>query len=146
MVDRIIAPRPRGPATFRSGGDALAWAGGIVLTVGAFTGWYAVTIDGARYAVVAWNTGTLGKLTFVAGLAALVLLVLRATGFEPPPALSGGLLHVLLGAAATIFVLIRVFSVPSEIQPAERGVGIWISLGGAAALLAGGLLRAARER
>ena len=139
-------PRPRGPATFRSGGDALAWAGGIVLAIGAFTGWYAATIDGVRYAVVGWNTGALGKLTFVAGIAALVLLVLRATGFEPPPAFSGGLLHVLLGAAATIFVLTRVFSVPSEIQPAERGVGIWISLGGAAVLLGGGLLRAARER
>ena len=139
-------PRPRGPATIRSGGDALAWAGGIVLAVGAFTGWYAVTLDGVRYAVLGWNTGALGKLSFVAGIAALVLLVLRATGFEPPPELPSGLLHALLGAAATVVVLIRVFSVPSQIQPADRGVGIWISLGGATVLLAAGLLRAARER
>ncbi len=133
------------PTTFRSGGDAFAWAGGIVLAVGAFTGWYAVTIDGVRYAVIGWNTGALGKLVFVAGIAALLLLFLRATGFELPPALPAGLVLAVLGAAATIFALIRVFSVPSQIQPAERGVGIWISLGGAAVLLAAGLLRAARE-
>ena len=51
-----------------------------------------------------------------------------------------------LGAVATIFVLIRVISIPDSVLPADgRGIGIWISLIAAVGVIGGGLLRAAEE-
>ena len=51
-----------------------------------------------------------------------------------------------LGALATVFVLIRVISIPDAVLPASgRGIGIWISLLAALAVIVGGLLRAAEE-
>ena len=38
------------------------------------------------------------------------------------------LVVIALGAVATVFVLIRLISIPDEFFPAGRGVGIWISL------------------
>jgi hypothetical protein len=51
-----------------------------------------------------------------------------------------------LGALATVFVIIRIVSIPDAVLPADgRGVGIWISLLSAIAVIVGGLLRAAEE-
>ena len=51
-----------------------------------------------------------------------------------------------LGALATIFVLIRVISIPDAVLPADgRGIGIWISLLAGLGVILGGLLRAAEE-
>ena len=56
------------------------------------------------------------------------------------------LVVLALGALATIFVLIRVISIPDSVLPADgRGIGIWISLLAAAGVIAGGLLRASEE-
>jgi hypothetical protein len=108
-------------------------------------GWYVVELDGIPYSVIGWNTGALGKLVFFAGLAALVFLVLHATGFEFPPALPAGVVLAALGAAGTIFVLILVISIPDRLAPAGRGIGLWVSLAGGALLIVAGLLKAARE-
>jgi hypothetical protein len=51
----------------------------------------------------------------------------------------------VLGSIATILVLIRVISIPEDFQPASRGVGLWISLIAALAVIAAGLLRASEE-
>lgn len=108
-------------------------------------GWYTVVIDGIRYSVTGWESGSLGKLAFFAGLAALLLLLLHAAGLELPPALPAGFLVAGLGAAGTIFALVGILSIPDRILPAGRGIGLWISLGGGLLLIAGGLLKAARE-
>jgi hypothetical protein len=50
-----------------------------------------------------------------------------------------------LGALATIFVLVRVISIPDEFFFAHRGIGIWISLVAAVALIGAGLLQASEE-
>jgi hypothetical protein len=43
-------------------------------------------------------------------------------------------------------VLIRLISIPERLLPVDgRGVGIWISLAAALAVIAAGLLRAAEE-
>ena len=53
---------------------------------------------------------------------------------------------IALGAVATIFVLIRLISIPDEFLPASgRGIGIWISLVSAIAVIVAGLLRASEE-
>jgi hypothetical protein len=50
-----------------------------------------------------------------------------------------------LGALATVFVLVRLISIPDDFAPAGRSIGIWISLLAALFLIAAGLLRSAEE-
>jgi hypothetical protein len=129
-------------------GERLAWIAGLVLTVSAFTDWYAGTqADGLTLSVTGWHTGALGKLVFWIGLIALVMLVAReGFGIELPAAVPESLVLVALGSLATIFVLIRLISIPDTFfGTAGRGIGIWISLLAALAMIAAGLLRAAEE-
>jgi hypothetical protein len=96
--------------------------------------------------VTGWHTGALGKLVFFCGLAALILEALREAGIELPATVPESLVLIALGSLATIFVLIRVISIPDTFfDTAGRGIGIFISLAAALALIASGLLRAAEE-
>jgi hypothetical protein len=49
------------------------------------------------------------------------------------------------GLLATIFVLVRVISIPDDFSPAGRSIGLWISLLAGLLLIAAGLLRSAEE-
>jgi hypothetical protein len=126
-------------------GDGLALVAGVVLAVSSFTGWYTGEGEGVTISVLGWNTGVLGKLVLFVGLAVVLVLVLREVGVEPPAAVPQSLLTVTLGALATIFVLVRVISVPDDFFFANRGVGIWISLAAAIAVIVAGLLQASEE-
>jgi hypothetical protein len=128
-------------------GARMTWVAGLVLAVSAFTGWYAGSeVDGLTISVIGWHTGVLGKLVFFIGLAVLALVALREAGIELPATVPESLLVIALGALATIFVLIRLISIPDTFLPASgRGVGIYISLLAALAVIAAGLVRAAEE-
>ena len=136
------------PATgFWSIGSRLTWIAGLVLTISAFTDWYAgPNTTGPTLAVIAWHTGVLGKLVFVVGLVLLAIAILREFGFELPPSVPESLVVIALGSLATIFVLIRLISIPDSIEPgAGRGIGIWISLLASLGVIVAGLLRASEE-
>jgi hypothetical protein len=128
-------------------GGRLTWVAGLVLAVSAFTDWYAEHgIAGPTIAVIAWHTGTLGKLVFFIGLVLLGLVILREFGYELPPSVPESLVVIALGSLAMIFVLIRLISIPDSIPPpAGRGIGIWISLLASLAVIVAGLLRASEE-
>jgi len=138
------APRAAVPADW---GERLAWVSGLVLAVSAFTDWYAgPQADGLTYAITGWHTGPLGKLVFFLGLATLILEALREAGIELPATVPERLVLLGFGALATIFVLIRLLSVPDTYFAAtSRGVGLYISLVAAVALIVAGLLRTADE-
>ena len=145
-----MEPRPQrmgfSPADFRSPGEGLAWLGGLVLALSAFMSWYSFDADvGFTVSITGWHTGILGKLVFVVGVAVLAFLALRASGVELPPSVPGGMVIAGLGFLATIFVLIRVISIPDDFSPAGRSIGIWISLLAALLVIAAGLLRSAEE-
>jgi hypothetical protein len=124
----------------------LAWLSGLVLAVSAFTDWYAGTLpNGLTLSVTGWHTGALGKLVFFVGLVTLILEALREAGIGLPPAIPERLALVALGAVATIFVLIRLISVPDVFANTGRGVGLYVSLLAALGLLGTGLLRTAEE-
>jgi hypothetical protein len=142
--ERAPAPRPAVPGYW---GERLAWIAGLVLAISAFTDWYAGSqADGLTLSVTGWHTGALGKLVFFAGLATLILEALREAGIELPATVPESLVLIALGSLATIFVLIRLLSIPDTFfDTAGRGIGIFISLVAALALIAAGLLRAAEE-
>jgi hypothetical protein len=96
--------------------------------------------------VIGWHTGTLGKLVFVLGFATVVIVALREAGIELPASLPESLVILALGAIATVLVLVRMFSIPDAVLPADGlGIGIWISLLASLGVIAGGLLRAVEE-
>lgn len=145
------APTPSGyaraaPGGLWSAGERITWVSGLVLALSAFMDWYAGSGVGVKLAVIGWHSGILGKLVFFIGLAVLALVALHESGFELPPTIPDSLLVLGLGALATIFVLIRIISIPDAVLPANgRGIGIWISLIAALGVILGGLLRASEE-
>jgi hypothetical protein len=142
-VERPEPRAPSAPATFWSPGEGLAWVAGLILLLSSFMGWYSVSGSDPAYSVTGWNAGLIGKLVFFVGLATLVYLALRAGGVHSP--LPSGIVVALLGAAGTILVLIRVISVPDDVQPAGRAIGIWIALAAGVLLIFAVLLKAADE-
>jgi len=127
-------------------GARVTWLAGLVLMLSSFMGWYSGSGLGVKLAVIGWHTGTLGKLVFFIGLAIVVLVALRASGFDLPSSIPESLVVLGLGAVATLFVLIRVISIPDAVLPADsRGIGLWIALVAALGVIAGGLLRAAED-
>jgi hypothetical protein len=145
------APEPRLrtlPGTgLWAAGETMAWVSGLVLAVSAFTDWYAGSQgDGLTLSVTGWHTGALGKLVFWIGVLVLLLVVLREFGIELPATVPESLVLIALGSLATIFVLIRLISIPDTFfGTAGRGIGLVISLLAALALIAAGLLRAGEE-
>jgi hypothetical protein len=128
-------------------GERVSWIAGLVLALSSFTDWYAgSSAEGPTVAVIAWHTGVLGKLIFFIGLAVIALAVLRDFGVELPATVPESLVVVALGSLATIFVLIRLISIPDTFSGTPgRGIGLWISLLAALAVIVGGLLRAGEE-
>ncbi len=137
--------RPAAEGIWASG-DRIVWLSAALLTLSTLMGWYAGSGVGVKLAVIGWNTGVLGKLVFFIGLGTLAIVVLRESGIELPASLPESLVILALGALATVFVLIRVISIPDDVLPADgRGIGIWISLLAAIGVIVGGLLRAVEE-
>ncbi len=126
-------------------GERLTWVAGLVLALSAFTGWYAGSGEGPTIAVIGWHTGSLGKLVFLIGLAVIALAVLREAGIALPAAVPESLIVIVLGSISTVFVLIRLISIPDRFFPYERGIGIWISLAASVLVIVAGLLRATDE-
>ena len=139
-------PRPaRGFEDLSGLGFRLTWVSGLVLAISAFTDWYVGSGPGPTTSVIGWHTGALGKLVFFIGLAVLALVILRESGIELPATVPESLVVIALGALSTVFVLIRLISIPDTILYAGRGIGIWIALFAALGVIFGGLLRAGEE-
>jgi hypothetical protein len=129
-----------------SAGERIVWVSALVLMLSSLMGWYTGSDSGVQLAVIGWHTGTLGKLVFFIGFVVLAIAVLRAFGLVLPPSVPESLVVLALGALATVFVLIRIISIPDSMLPADaRGIGIWISLVSALAVVCGGLIRASEE-
>jgi hypothetical protein len=147
-LDPVDAPGPgtRFAGSYWGLGERMTWISGLILAISAFTDWYAGSGDGLTLSVTGWHTGTLGKLVFFVGLCVLGLVALREAGIDLPATVPESLVVLGLGSLATIFVLIRLISIPDRFLPASgRGIGIWISLLAALAVIAAGLLRAGEE-
>ena len=130
-----------------STGERLTWVSGLVLMLSSLMGWYTSEQagDGITTAVIGWHTGWLGKAVFFLGLAMLLLAALREAGIQLPASLPESLFVIAIGALATIFVVIRVISIPDEFFFASRGVGIFVALAAAIAAIIAGLLLAGDE-
>ena len=139
---------PRVGGRYWTVGELATLISGLVLAISAFTDWYAGSESGGAFtlSVIGWHTGALGKLVFFVGLVVLALFALREAGIELPATVPESLVVIALGSLATIFVLVRLISIPDRFLPASgRGIGIWISLLAALAVIVAGLVRASEE-
>ena len=143
-LDEYPAERGGGTGLWALGGR-LTWISGLVLAISSFTGWYSGSGDGLTLSVTGWNTGTLGKLVFFVGLAVLALVALREAGIALPATVPESLVVIGLGSLGTVFVLVRLISIPDEFVATGRSIGIWIALAAAVSVIAGGLLQASEE-
>jgi hypothetical protein len=109
------------------------------------TGWYTGEGEGTTVSVIGWHTGSLGKIVFFLGLAAVLAVIVRELGVALPASFPESLLTIAIGSAATILVLVRLISVPDTFFFASRGAGIWISLVCALGIIVAGLLEASEE-
>ena len=116
-----------------------------MLTLSPFMDWYAATqANGLTLSVTGWHTGALGKLVFFIGLVTLILEALREAGIGLPASIPEQFVLIGLGALASIFVLVRLTSIPDTYFPAGGlGIGVFIALLAALGLIAAGLLRLA---
>jgi hypothetical protein len=142
-----LSPRDAyAPPAVLAAGATLIWLSGLVLALSSLMGWYTGNGEGIHLAVIGWHTGSLGKLVFAIGVVVLGIAIAREFGMQLPPAVPESLVVIALGSLSTIFVLIRLFSIPDEFLPAShRGVGIFVSLIASLAVIAAGLLRATEE-
>jgi len=140
-------PSPRRPDLLHTLGATLSWVAGLTLMVSSFTGWYSSKPPAdPPVAVLGWDTGALGRLVFFCGAALVLLTVLRKVGVALPRGVPESLLVLALGVLATIFVLIRLISVPGDlVETAERGIGLWISLAAGVSVILAGFVQAADE-
>jgi hypothetical protein len=120
----------------------LVWLAGLLLTLSPFMDWYTATQpNGLTYAVTGWHTGALGKLVFFIGLVTLILEALREAGIGISSPVEEFVL-IGLGALASIFVLVRLASIPDTYFAAgSRGIGLYLAVFAAFGLVAAGLLR-----
>jgi hypothetical protein len=126
-------------------GRVITWVAGLVLTLSSFMDWYASTQpNGLTPSFTGWHTGALGKLVFFIGLATLIIEALREAGIGLPTSVPEPFVLIGLGALASVFVLVRLASVPA-VYPvgSSRGIGLYIALVAAFGLVASGLLRLA---
>ena len=83
---------------------------------------------------------------FIVGLLVLAVVALHESGFELPPSVPESLVMLTLGVLGTVFVIIRIVSIPDAVLPANsRGIGIWIALIAAVLVILGSILRATEE-
>jgi hypothetical protein len=145
MEPGFASRRGAAATTLRTPFEGLAWTSAIVFTLSSFMSWYTIEDQGITLAVTGWHTGTLGKLVFFLGFATIVLLVLRATGVALPSAVPFGMTLLTLGTIGTIIVLVRIFSVPDDLDGFGRSIGLWISLLSAIGIALSGFLRGAED-
>jgi len=101
--------------------------------------------DGVTLAVTGWHTGGIGKLVFLIGVAALVLLALRRFGIVLPASLPESLVLIGLGVLSTVLVLVRMIWPPNTLVVSGIGIGLWIALLASIGLIVAGLLETADE-
>ncbi|MGH3134180.1 MAG: hypothetical protein ACRDNY_10665 [Gaiellaceae bacterium] len=150
-MERPEEPRGRGRLPFADAaslpglGGRLTFLFGLLLTVSALTGWYTGEGEGTTVSIIGWHTGSIGKIVFFLGLAAVLLVVLREVGVDMPAAVPESLVAMAIGSLATILVLVRLISIPDTFFFANRAVGIWVSLLCAVGIIVAGLLEASEE-
>ena len=77
-------------------GGRLVFLFGLLLTLSALTGWYTGQGQGTTVSVIGWHTGTVGKIVFFLGLAAVLLVVLREVGVSMPAAVPESLVAIAI--------------------------------------------------
>jgi hypothetical protein len=130
-------------------GEIVAGAAGALLLAALFLPWYSVSVElsGAgrlEAHISGWQAlSVIDVLLAIAALCGIALLVAQATQRRPGLPVALSVVASTVGIPATLLVLFRIVDAPA---PADRAIGIWLALLGAAGVGAGGWLSMGDER
>jgi hypothetical protein len=117
----------------------IAGGGALVLLISTFFSWGSVDIGPLSISVSGWDTGALGKLTFLAALVALILVIvdqmkIDVSSLPIPVSLA------LIGAAGLglLFVVLRFLFMPDGLG---RAWGLYLAIIAAAVAVYGAWLK-----
>ncbi|MBW3665189.1 MAG: hypothetical protein KY469_19010 [Actinobacteria bacterium] len=121
-----------------SNGQKIALGGGLVLLISSFLPWYGVDLGGfGGVSINAWNAGFLAWAGVLVGLAAAVLIALKA--FQGNAVSAGGFateqLAVILAGIGLVLILLRLITETNFLK-----YGIFVGLVAAAAMTYGAFL------
>jgi hypothetical protein len=122
-------------------GEWVAGIAGLVLLVALFLPWYG---DDAGSRTGWQSLGALDIVLAVVALSALAIPIVTAFHRVPAVPLAHQSLTSLVGWLAVVLVLIRVLNMPDS--AAGREWGLWVALGAAIGVSAGGMLAMRDER
>ena len=110
----------------------IAVGGAVVLLIDSFLNWYAVSAFGVSIGINAWDAGFLAWGGVAAGVAAGVILALKATGKQDVKAggKSAEQLAMILGIASFVLVVLRLVTETSYLA---YGIFIGVVAAGAVA-------------
>ena len=110
----------------------IAIGGALVLLIDSFLNWYSVSAFGVSIGINAWDAGFLAWGAVVAGVAAGVILALKATGKHDTQAggKSAEQIAMILGIAAFVLAVLRLVT---ETSYMAYGLFIGIAAAGAVA-------------
>jgi hypothetical protein len=121
----------------------IAIGGALVLLIDSFLNWYSVSAFGVSIGINAWDSGLLAWGGVIAGVAAGVILALKATGKQDVKAggKSAEQIAMILGIVSVVLVLLRLVTETSYmafglflgvIAAAAVAYGAWMASKGAA--------------
>jgi hypothetical protein len=134
-------------------GDKVIAGSGIALFIFSFFNWLGVEVNNGPFNASESKSGwgfTLTLIAILIGIAMVVLVALKAFGVDLPAlgSVTWGLVLLVMGSVAFVFVLIKVIVGPNLGNAADipgvdktRGIGIFLGLIATAGLAAGGYLR-----
>lgn len=112
----------------------IAIGGAVVLLVDSFLNWYSVSAFGVSIGINAWDAGFLAWGAVVAGVAAGVILALKAMGKHDTQAggKSAEQIAMILGIAAFVLAVLRLVT-----ETSYMAYGLFIGIAAAAAVAYG---------
>jgi uncharacterized membrane protein len=130
-------------------GDLLAGLAGALLLFSLFQPWYVPPAPDAPDApgVSGWQAfAVIDILLAAAALLGIALTAVTVARRTPTLPVALSVLSVLVGAVATLLVLVRIVNQPGDNEALDVTYGAWLALAGAVGLTAGGWWATADER
>jgi hypothetical protein len=126
-------------------GEIVAGAGGVLLLVSTFLGWY--TVSGRDDSLTAWGAfGFVDVLLAVVALLGIALAVSEVVGRGPTLPVALGVITTTLGLAGTLLLLYRILNQPGPNDVIGVSAGAWIGLAASLGVFLGAWLSLSDER
>ena len=138
----MAASRTTEPSSAPTPGERIAAIGALVVVGSPFLPWYGVPVSGGLSKTGFDSFGLAQLAMLITAAAALVLIARRMRGYEPPRPLGAGGLLIAAGIWIGVLLCYLIADRPDEIAGSVNvnvRLGPFVAIGGAAAMIVGGM-------